>query len=52
MFKIEKNSYTPYTYRIYITNGDNSSKTVAVSVDYQAKGIIKSVSLTGEIIKR
>ncbi len=48
----QKNNSTPYTYSVSVTDGTNSLKTVTVSVDYKAKGISKSVSLTGEIIKR
>lgn len=48
----QKNSSTPYTYRVSVTDGENSLKTVTVLVNYEAKGISKSVSLTGEIIKR
>ncbi|HAG10128.1 MAG TPA: hypothetical protein DCK76_01770 [Desulfotomaculum sp.] len=48
----QKDNSTPYTYRISVTDGENSLKTVTVSVDYKAKGISKSVSLTGEIIRR
>lgn len=48
----QKNNSTPYTYRISLTDGVNRLKTVTVAVDYKAKGISKSVSLTGEIIKR
>ncbi|HAU32691.1 MAG: Prepilin-type cleavage/methylation domain containing protein [Desulfotomaculum sp. 46_296] len=48
----EKSDSTPYTYSISVTNGTNNLKTVTVLVNYEAKGISKSVSLTGEIIKR